>query len=180
MGASGSGKSSLIGAGLIPRLTKTSSSTSWLIVSFTPDYLGTTNPFASFAAALLGQLPNFRQRDLALSLHKNPTILATMLGSYQRTCDGKASIILVVDQFEELFTTVDPLFRQPVADMVNVAAQVAELRIVLTVRGDFYGKCLDMPSLAELLQYGTFPLPSPSVAALYEMITRLTRPQGRA
>ena len=54
VGASGSGKSSLIGAGLMPRLTKTSSSMSWLIVSFTPDYLGTANPFASLAAALLG------------------------------------------------------------------------------------------------------------------------------
>jgi hypothetical protein len=156
----------------MPRLTKTSSATSWLIVSFTPDYLGTANPFASLAAALLGQLPNLRQRDLALSLHKNPTILVTMLDSYQRARNGKASIILVIDQFEELFTTVDPMFRQPFAEMVNAAAQVAELRIVLTLRGDFYGKCLDMPSLAELLQHGTFPLPSPSVAALYEMITR--------
>jgi hypothetical protein len=105
-------------------------------------------------------------------LHKNPTILVTMLDSYQRARNGKASIILVIDQFEELFTTVDPMFRQPFAEMVNAAAQVAELRIVLTLRGDFYGKCLDMPSLAELLQHGTFPLPSPSVAALYEMITR--------
>jgi hypothetical protein len=86
VGASGSGKSSLVAAGLIPRLRANAisgenvGSKDWHIVRFTPG----ENPFDSLAGALLQTLPGkelhyteFAQRktDLAQKLGANPTAL---------------------------------------------------------------------------------------------------------
>ena len=53
VGASGSGKSSLVAAGLIPRLMSTARGGRILTITTSPDHLGSGNPFAALAAALL-------------------------------------------------------------------------------------------------------------------------------
>ena len=59
IGASGSGKSSLVYAGLIPKLTADPlvSGVRWFAVTFSPRELG-DNPFQPLAAALKGRFPD--------------------------------------------------------------------------------------------------------------------------
>lgn len=51
------------------------------------------------------------------------------------------------------------------------------VRVIITVRADFYGNCVEMPALARLVESSTFPLAAPGMAALYNMITK---PAARA
>jgi HEAT repeat protein len=165
VGASGSGKSSLVAAGVIPRLQLSAGSAGtpeWLVLQLTPDRLGTGDPFASLAAAILHALPQTQQKGLATRLREAPELLANLLPP--RT-------LVFVDQFEELFTTVQPSLRAPFVDLLQ------RMRVVITVRADFYGNCVEMPALAQLVENSTYPLAAPSLAALYEMITR---PAARA
>ena len=49
--------------------------------------------------------------------------------------------------------------------------------MIVTLRGDFYGECLRLPELAQLLERGTFPLAVPRTVSLHDM---LARPAQRA
>lgn len=165
VGASGSGKSSLVAAGVIPRLQLTAGSAGkpeWLTLQFTPDRLGTGDPFASLAAAVLHALPQTQQKGLATKLRKDPALLASLL---------PPQTLVFIDQFEELFTTVHPSLRAPFVDVLQ------HVHAIITVRADFYVNCVETPALARLVQNSTFPLAVPGIAALYEMITR---PAARA
>lgn len=165
VGASGSGKSSLVAAGVIPRLRSTAASAGlaeWSVLQLTPDLLGSGDPFASLAAAILQALPGVAQKGLAAALSAEPGLLATLL---------PPQTLVYVDQFEELFTTVQPSLRAPFVDALPRA------HTIITVRADFYGSCVEMPALARLIEDGTFPLGAPGMGALYAMVTR---PASRA
>ncbi len=175
VGSSGSGKSSLVGAGLIPRLMKTSGTDQWRVVTFTPDGLGIGNPFASLAAALQRDL-NLDEDKLAKKLNDDPGYLNTL--STQIVTSPDSRLLLFVDQFEELFTTVTD--RQLTLDFITLIVKTLageSIHIVLTVRGDFYGNCIEIPEFAEVLEGSTFPLSTPRLASLYEMIAK---PAARA
>jgi hypothetical protein len=82
VGASGSGKSSLVAAGVIPRLQRIAGSTgepAWLILQLTPDALGNGDPFTALAAEIRYALPRTRQKALAAKLREQPDFLATVL-----------------------------------------------------------------------------------------------------
>src|SRR5512139_1003509 len=76
VGASGSGKSSLVGAGLIPRLMDNTipGSKDWLWARLTPGEVG-SNPFGALAVALKLELPTIRLPDLAAKLWQQPALL---------------------------------------------------------------------------------------------------------
>ena len=177
VGASGSGKSSLVGAGLIPRLLLTSGNEGWRSVWTTPDYLGSGDPFAALAASLLRDLPGVPASQLAVSLSKDQDFLARSCLDALASTSNDAKVLLFLDQFEELFTTVIPTYRQPFIDMIVKTANYERIRVVITLRGDFYGKCVEIPKLAKLLEESTYPLSVPGLGSLYEMIKR---PASRA
>ena len=177
VGASGSGKSSLVGAGLIPRLLLTTSNEGWLPITTTPDYLGSGNPFAALAASLLRDIGPIEHSQFSTALSNNSGLLSEICRMALVKRSSPAKVLLFIDQFEELFTTVAPSFRQAYVDMLVRTASSDEIRIVLTLRGDFYGKCVELPQLAKLLEESTYPLSVPGMAALYEMIAR---PASRA
>ncbi len=165
VGASGSGKSSLIAAGVIPRLRLTvggAGAEEWVVLQLTPDRLGSGDPFASLAAAILHALPRTQQKGLAAKLREDPDLLAALLPRWT---------LVFVDQFEELFTTIQPSLRVPFIETLQ------RVWTIVTVRADFYGHCVEIPALARLVENSTFPLAAPGVAALYDMITR---PAARA
>lgn len=176
VGASGSGKSSLVGAGLIPRLLLTTGNKGWFPIRTTPDYLGSGDPYAALAASLLRDLPDLSNSELATSLARDPDFLGTICIANLATANG-ARILLFLDQFEELFTTVHERYRQSFIDMIVRTAGHERIHILITLRGDFYGRCVEVPQLAKLLEESTFPLSIPGIAALYQMITR---PASRA
>ncbi|MEO8391829.1 MAG: SUMF1/EgtB/PvdO family nonheme iron enzyme [Chloroflexota bacterium] len=180
VGASGSGKSSLVGAGLIPRLAANAieGSKDWTTVRFTPGELDSGNPFEALAVALLHELPiHTPKSDLVAQLYAQPDSLATIVEASFSRRPSWAEVVLFIDQFEELFTLVKPEYLTAFIDLLVSAVSTARLRTVVTLRGDFYARSIDYPKLVALLESATFPLAAPEYGALYEMITR---PAARA
>lgn len=157
VGASGSGKSSLIGAGLLPRLAAGAlpDVAGWLL----PEYEdGSWSPLR-FTPAQSAGLADRAAAALALA-------------------PPEAEVLLFVDQFEELFTAVPGKAELFVAALAEVVA-TPRVRVVVTIRSDFYHRCLELPLLAALLETGQFPLSAPG-DTLYEMITRPAERAGLA
>ena len=180
VGASGSGKSSLVAAGLIPRLQggALEGSRDWDWVRFTPGGAG-DNPFRALAEALVTKLTHGERRayDLECQLRAGSEALASLTETVLRNRPAWAELLLFIDQFEELFTVVAPTQREPFIHLLDIAAQSRRLRLVATVRADFYARCVEFPALAERLRTGSYPLAAPGIGALFEMITG---PAGRA
>lgn len=136
-GPSGTGKSSLLRAGLIPRLTTEH-------VLFTPG----AHPLCEYASQLaefLGASPP----QLLADLRANPS--ATVDRAMQNTT---AEFVIVIDQFEECFTVcTEPAERDAfLTALIHLAAHTdGRARVVLGVRADFYQHCAYHPELADAL-----------------------------
>ncbi len=179
VGASGSGKSSLVGAGLIPRLRDNAveGSKDWAIIRFTPDELGASDPFASLAAALRDDPLSIEEGGLAKNLAADPDTLVEICRRSLPTSKPWAEILFFIDQFEEVFTRVMPKDREAFIAMLTQAAQSSRVRIIVTLRADFYNRCIESPAMAKLIKDNTYPLAAPTRDALREMIER---PAARA
>jgi formylglycine-generating enzyme required for sulfatase activity len=177
IGASGSGKSSLVWAGLIPRLeanairSEDASSKEWLWLRFTPGGVG-DNPFMALAVELKPYLAR-EPRDIALELADDPDALSGLLQQVLAGRSDCAELLLFIDQLEELITVVSPTHRGPFAEMLCRAVAAGRFRVVATLRADFYHRMIPLSrALVELLQDGSFPLGAPDVVSLHEMIVR--------
>ena len=198
IGASGSGKSSLVAAGLLPRLASNAvaGSKDWLLpersgdstqrqwtgLRFTPAEMG-DDPFLAVAAKLAPLLKGDAVRIPALAgeLRAGPDALVVRLAALLDDRPSWTEVLVYVDQFEELFTSVTPNHRAPyVAMLAAAAARSTRIRVVSTIRASFFHRCIeDTPRMAALLTESgaTFLLSAPGPGALYEMITA---PAGQA
>jgi WD40 repeat protein len=151
VGPSGSGKSSVIKAGLLPALRRgrLPGAHKWFIAEMTPG----SQPLEELEAALLRVAVN------------PPTSLLKQFNEDQRGIlraikrvlpnDPAVELLLFIDQFEELFTLVeDPDTRQCFLDglLAAVSETGSRLRVVLTLRADFYDRPLLYPGLGELVR----------------------------
>ena len=172
VGASGSGKSSLVGAGLIPRLMDNAipGSKDWLWRRFTPGEVG-DNPFGALAMQL-APLTGHSARDITAKLTADPGAPCAICEKALEDKPDWAELVLFIDQFEELFTVVQPKYCIPFIELLTYAASCDHVRLVLTLRADFYHRCVEYPRLAQLLREGSFPLSAPELDALLVMIER--------
>jgi WD40 repeat protein/energy-coupling factor transporter ATP-binding protein EcfA2 len=142
VGASGAGKSSLLRAGLLPELRAERS----VVITMTPGRHPIEEcaiQFASSPATLLGDLP-----ENSRGLHR-------LVRQALTSRPDDAELVLIVDQFEEVFTLCDDQWeRSRFIDLLVTAAAAgnSRVRIVLGVRADFYGHCSRYPALVEVLQ----------------------------
>ena len=179
VGASGSGKSSLVAAGLIPRLRNYGisddnvASADWTIVSFRP---GHQNPLLALCAALpAGFRGTSSAAALAAELAKSPQEIESVCRPSVEAGPPLAELLLVVDQFEEVFSPdVEDGLRRAFIEVLETCARCerGRLRVLGTLRADFYDRCCESQVLAKLLRDGSFPLAAPGVPALREMIER--------
>ncbi|GAA2856997.1 hypothetical protein Acy02nite_66230 [Actinoplanes cyaneus] len=87
--------------------------------------------------------------ELADQVRREPERLGTLAG--RAAAEGRRPVI-VVDQFEELFTQcADPAERLAFASALTAAAPAL---VVIAVRSDFYPACVELPPLAGLLAAG--------------------------
>ena len=134
-GASGSGKSSLVQAGLIPKLRQ-DLNCNWQILTMRPG----SKPFDALAQAITNtNLANLDSIALDIELASEPSKLTTKLAQMRIP---QHRLLLFIDQFEELFTQVaDPAicqkFLQSLADAVRNAPNFV---LVFTLRDDFSSK----------------------------------------
>lgn len=136
IGTSGSGKSSIVRAGLVPAL-KHSQPDRWHVHIFTPS----SHPLDSLAISLTrGEQSVTAAATLIDDLRRDPRSLHL----YVRRSIPQASeteVLLVVDQFEELFTQCrDEQERRAFVDnlLYTTGAAGSPCRIVIALRADFY------------------------------------------
>ncbi len=188
VGASGSGKSSLVGAGLLPRLeanainSETTQSKDWLLpdfergkgwsgLRFTPGELG-DNPFLALAAKL-APMVEATPFDLTLKLKQNEQECIKQLLQALEGKPESAEIVVFIDQFEELFTIVKQQAAiAPFCRMLSRLAKQPRIRVVVTIRHDFVHRAIEIAELTELLNQGFFSLAAPTTHALEQMIKR--------
>ena len=152
IGPSGSGKSSLVRAGLIPALQagKIPGSAQWVHGLLTPG----RRPLDSLASALVDLYGPSSTRpllaDLADGLRRSNRTLY-LEGQKIAESNDSDRLVIVIDQFEELFT-LNSLEEERTQFIHNIvyASSVAsgKVTVILTMRADFYGKCAQYPDLA--------------------------------
>jgi hypothetical protein len=156
VGASGSGKSSLVRAGLIPAIQHGAlpESESWPVLIIRPG----PAPFESLAVALkkdpvIGNAVG-DVGDLKARLSENVDRLHLTVRLALSSQPDLRRAVLVVDQFEEVFTLCrNPGVRKAfVEGLIYAATEASGQTIVLvTMRADFYGKCAPYEGLAAAL-----------------------------
>ena len=149
VGASGSGKSSVVRAGLIPTLRWQPPTSGWPIFVVTP----TAHPLENLAAALCEESPSgLLARKVADELVQRPGRLGKAL---QDAADAAAAAhtLLVIDQFEELFTLCRSEAEQVVfVDNLTAACQDGGSAVILPIlRADFYAHCARFEGFRQLL-----------------------------
>lgn len=138
-GPSGSGKSSLLRAGLIPRLRQAAGAERPAVIRvFTPG-------------------------ERSARTHEKALV----------PLDGDGETWVIVDQFEELFTLChDREERDRFLDLLLAARRPgSRLRVVIAVRGDFYGHCAGHRELAEAVSRANLLVGPMSRDELREVIT---------
>ncbi len=178
IGASGSGKSSLVRAGVLPKLAEKTSGVRWDWLRFTPGETG-DDPFMALSVALKPALEKsgLTPREIATQLQKRGNI-DEMAEKYLAQKPTTGQLILFIDQFEELFTLVAEGYRQRFINLLEKAVQSPYLRIILTVRADFNEHCLNYAALARLINTGAWHLASPDISALWQMIDEPAKAAG--
>jgi len=150
VGPSGSGKSSVIKAGLIRALRKGAipGSEDWFIVEMTPG----KHPLEELETALL-RIAIKTPEDLLVQLQADAHSLVRVL---RQSLPGvEDEILLVIDQFEELYTLVeDENERKYFIMLLTEAIQDphSPLRVVITLRADFYDRPLQHSQFGELVR----------------------------
>ena len=150
IGPSGSGKSSLTLAGLLPALAAGAvpGSETWISVRAVPGGY----PFDELAIAL-GALSTEPLSALATELAapdgRGLLRVAKRIGQ-----ELEGDLVIVIDQFEELFTLVaeDDVRNAFATALVTAAADPSSrVRILLTLRADFFHQVMTQPSLAPII-----------------------------
>lgn len=168
VGASGSGKSSLVRAGLLPELhggTMTSTSIAWELAIMRPG----GDPLTNLADSLV-ESGLFGDENEENVFQTRATLSRSGLGlieAYRQSAiETGANLLLLVDQFEEIFR-----FRQSGSKASQEAAHFIQLLlettrqsevpifIILTMRSDFLGDCAEFKGLAEAVNEGEYLIP---------------------
>ena len=175
VGPSGAGKSSVVKAGLLPALRGGAlpGSEHWFVVEMTP----APHPFESLEDALLGVAVNPPASLLELLVRGESGLDEAVRAVLP--ADG-SQILLVIDQFEELFSQVAPSTAKRFLDALAFAvnAEHSRLKLVLTLRADFYDRPLSHNGLGELLREGTQVITPMNPEQLEQAITGPVRPLG--
>jgi WD40 repeat protein/uncharacterized caspase-like protein len=165
VGASGSGKSSLVQAGLIAQLRQGKQipgSNTWWISHCRPG----AYPLTALAQCLGGSA----SEQLEGILYQGVESLVYWLRSRP-----EPMVLLLIDQFEELFTLAAAEDRQRFLELMLGAIQHADdrFKLVITLRSDFVAPCLEYPALARFIQQSSLLVPSVlDIAAYREIILR--------
>lgn len=159
-GPSGSGKTSLVRAGLIPRLRGQGA----LVTVAVPG----SRPFEELVDAIVrvsvGSTADVRGR-LA-----DPAAVPALL---REALPSGGELVLVLDQFEEIWTQADHVERERTLAAVAAAVHDSDsrVRVVATLRADFYDRPLGDPVLGPLMRRGTFAIAPLDAADLAAAIT---------
>jgi hypothetical protein len=199
-GASGDGKSSLVFAGIIPNARAgflKSKYTNWCVAGFRPE----RTPFQNLSASLARQLdipnPLTVQGELnhgfsaLVDLYKNSKRFIDVHSDSWLHSDEKergrmkreaANLIILVDQFEELFTNPEN-YQQGVPSrdanlVLNILLETARIAleedipiyVIFTMRSDYIGQCAAFRGLPEYIGFSQFFVPRLNRSQLQQVV----------
>jgi len=183
LGASGSGKSSLVLSGVIPALLKenTEEKKSWSYLVFRPalnpvDHLATELSVLS-AGAGFNQLSDV---SVAASLHNRTEGLNDVINRIRKNL--RQQVVIVIDQFEEIFrfspATSRGLPGDDATDFIDLIVNAMQkpdhgLYIILTLRSEYVSDCGRFHSLTNLMNSSSYLLPQIPVD---QMVTVIEEP----
>ena len=193
-GMSGSGKSSLLRAGLLPSITRSGTIPGiilwrWCVMRPSEGQ----DALASLAAGLLREnaLPELGQErtaaDLANLFRTAPDQgLALIRSTLAKAAAAakvparQARLLVGIDQMEELFTTTaDPMSREAFVGMLTALASSGHVWVIATIRGDFFHRCSEIPGLSALKDgLGSFELLAPTRSEIAQIIREPARAAG--
>ena len=177
-GSSGSGKSSLIRAGILPRLERQHrrNRLGWSTAALRP----AGGPLWNLAEALVARdrrAANAQEVDaLRRRFDEGGANLKSIVSDLPDMADRR--LCLLVDQFEELFQYVREHSLEEATLFVDLIASTLEddttspLRVILTMRSDYLGECVRWPNLAGAVNRAQYLLPPMGPAALRDAICR--------
>ncbi|WNF13484.1 eIF2A-related protein [Microcystis aeruginosa] len=180
LGASGSGKSSVVFAGLVPKLQQESH---WQFTHFRPG----SDPFHALALALvplyttnLNETERLAQaRQLANYLRDGDIPLADVVAQIQQNYPSER-VLVIADQFEELYTLCpDETIRRNFLDKLTTSPfERVGMVLVLTMRADFLGNALSYRTFADVLQNTDLKLGPMNREELTEVIEKPAQKLG--
>jgi energy-coupling factor transporter ATP-binding protein EcfA2 len=185
LGASGSGKSSIVLAGLVPKLQNEGH---WLFTHFRPD----SDPFHALALALVPlYTPNLdstdkiiQARKLSKALGEGEILLADVFAQIHQN-HPTHRVLLIADQFEEIYTLcTDQEIRLSFLDTLlasfpSCPSQSQHKRVLIaTMRADFLGNALLYPPFGDLLKTDIKLIRSMKYEELEEVIVKPSEKLG--
>ncbi|MDJ0577609.1 MAG: pentapeptide repeat-containing protein [Xenococcaceae cyanobacterium MO_234.B1] len=174
LGASGSGKSSVLRAGLLHQLKlgrKLAGSQDWKIQIMLPGQ----HPLQNLALSWLE--PNLSDTERAKQLDDIESLLQKEGEGLRKLVQASTSnrIILVIDQFEEAFTLCPDLkkreaFFQCLLEALDQTDN--KLCLIIAMRGDFFGKCIEREysGLSQIIQANLITIPPMKAEELRQAI----------
>jgi serine/threonine protein kinase/WD40 repeat protein len=153
IGPSGAGKTSFLRAGMIPHAPP-----GWRCLIATPGHA----PFASLARALVPQFAGDTEGTSQLFQIHEPDVAVRVVERWRLHCDHA---LVIVDQFEELFTLNGAEAQAQFAELLGRIATLDGVHVVLSMRDDFFFRCHEFSPLAAVFQDVT-PLGPPSSGGL--------------
>jgi energy-coupling factor transporter ATP-binding protein EcfA2 len=161
LGSSGSGKSSLVRTGLLNAVERGAildAGSDWLIADFHPGM----DPMRALAAALVPDHDPDQIEALESFLGTWPGALVEW-AQFGNVRPGSA-VLLLVDQFEELFRYGDYVGQQAAEAFIALLLHSAQneevpIYVVLTMRSEYLGNCALIPGLAERINQGLYLTP---------------------
>ena len=153
IGPSGAGKSSFLRAGLLAVTP-----TGWRAVVTTPG----TQPFANLARVLVPEVSGDTEALQLLVDADDLESVSKVVSSWRQRHD---QVLIVFDQFEELFTLNPPEVQEHFATLVGRLALEADAHVLLAMRDDFLFHCQDFESLSPVFSELT-PIGAPKGTAL--------------
>ena len=180
VGPSGSGKSSLVCGGLLPRLSR--STTQWVpLPPLLPGPTPTRNLAAGLARAFAERSHPRSVEELAAALEEGPAGLRQLAGELaelEQNGAGRVNVLVVIDQAEELLTRAGPVEQQAFLRLLTGAlGEDSPLWVVASVRSEFLSMAPDRAGLAEAVDDSLMIEPL-SRARLAEVIARPAQRAG--
>jgi WD40 repeat protein len=169
IGTSGTGKTSLIYGGVLPKIMnlKIRESSVWRIISLRPG----SDPFGNLADSLSDGLTDPGQkrieRETILSeLQDSQSTFSDIVRHHMINCDD--NVLLVIDQFEEVFRYFTPgkaevsnatavKFSEFIVN--SVVKPDVNVFIIVTMRSEFLGECSHYKGLTKLINNSNYLVP---------------------